>query len=453
MVFDLVALGAGPGGYSAALQAAGHGLSVALVEKGEVGGCCLNRGCVPAKAWISAAETVDHAGHMASLASEPFDYSVDFHKMAQRQRRIVSQFRKSLTAIIRKKGIKIFAGAGRFVGKNRIAVERDGSSEEIDFKHAVIAVGTEPARLFDVDPSLALDNTTVFDLPALPRSFLIVGAGAIGCEFASAMARLGSKVTLAEAEPRILPAEDREISATLARELKKQKVDIVTGVRIKSMKPGGEGVVAVFEDGRELTAGKALFSVGRRFPTGSLGLPEAGVETGKRGEIVVDERLRTSAPSIFAVGDVAGRSLLAYTAVREGRFVADYIAGEKSELANTPVPNAIFTIPEIGSVGLREEEAPASARKGTFLFRSLARAHSTGEIAGLVKVIADGETDRLLGVHIIGSRATDLVHTASVAIARNMTARELGDLLFAHPTFSEAILEAVEDVHGKSIHK
>ncbi|MGK7344190.1 MAG: dihydrolipoyl dehydrogenase [Candidatus Nitrospinota bacterium M3_3B_026] len=453
-VFDLAIIGGGPGGYSAALRGASYGLSVALMEKGEIGGTCLNRGCVPAKAWIAAAETVDHAANMAAIAASPFDYSIDFNKMTERQRKVTSQFQKSLAASLSKRGVRVISGRAEFASDREImAPTAEGGSERIEFKNALIATGSEPARLFDVDPSLALDNVSIFDVPSLPESMLIVGAGAIGCEFATAMTRLGVRVTMVEMMDRVLPMEDHEISATLARELKKLKIQVITGAKIESLEPGGPGLVARLAGGESVEAEKALVSIGRRFSTSGLGLDKAGVETGRRGEILTDNLLRSSTPNIFAAGDVAGKNMLAYTAYREGCFVADYIAGKRESLPDTPVPSAIFTIPEIGSVGVREEDAPKGARKGTFMFRALARAHIAGEIAGFVKVIADGETDRLLGVHIIGPRATDLIHTASVALSQGMTARAFGDLLFAHPTFAEAALEAAHDVHGLSIHK
>jgi dihydrolipoamide dehydrogenase len=451
--FDVLAIGAGPGGYSAALVAAGHGLSVAIVEKGEIGGACLNRGCVPAKAWISSAETVDMAEHMATLAAEPFKYAPDFKKAVAKQKAIVAQFRNSLTALLEKRGVKIIRGSARFVSPSTAVVDGADGAVEISFGKAVIATGTQPSNLFGAGPDPVLDSSSIFDMETLPSSIIIVGAGAIGCEFASALSRFGVKVTILELLPRILPVEDSEISSTLAREFKKRKIGLETGVRIVKLERAGDGATATLEDGRTVTADKALVSTGRRFPTDSLGLDTAGVKTGPRGEIVTDGLMRTSAPNIFAVGDVAGKYLLAYTAYAEGRHVADVIAGKTEEQISMIVPSAVFTIPEIGSVGVTEEKAPAGFKKGIFHFRSLARAHSAGEIAGLVKVIADGTTDKLLGVHIIGPRATDMIHIASVAMTAGMTARYFGRLIFGHPTFAEALMEAVHDVHGESIHK
>lgn len=448
--FDVLVIGAGPGGYSTALVAASHGLSVAIVEKGEIGGACLNRGCVPAKAWISSAETVDMAEHMATLAKHPFEYAPDFKKAVARQRAIVAQFCKSLTALLEKRGVKIIRGSARFTSPSTAVVD---GAVEVGFGKAVIATGTQPSNLFGAGPDPVLDSSSIFEMETLPASIIIVGAGAIGCEFASALSRFGVKVTILELMPRCLPIEDAEISSTLAREFKKRKIQVETGVRIVKLERSGDGVTATLEDGRTFTADKALVSTGRRFPTQSLGLDTADVKTGPRGEIITDGLMRTSAPNIFAVGDVAGKYLLAYTAYAEGRHVADVIAEKTIEPLCMTVPGAVFTIPEIGSVGVTEDKAPAGFKKGVFHFRSLARAHAAGEIAGFAKVIADGTTDKLLGVHIIGPRATDMIHIASVAMSAGMTARDFGRLVFCHPTFAEAIVEAVHDVHGESIHK
>ncbi len=451
--FDVAILGAGPGGYSTALAVASEGLSVALIEKGEVGGTCLNRGCVPAKAWISVAETVDHAKHMATLASKPFEYSVDFAKMLAKQKAIVGNFQKGLEASLTKKGVVLFKGEGAFQSSDEITVFCGDKTKSVKFENAVIATGTSPVKLFDLPESLVLDNTSIFNLDSAPESMIIVGAGAIGCEFASLFSRLGTAVTLVELEPKILPMEDSEISRALEREFKKAKIKILKGVGLKSLVQAENGVKAVFADGSALSAKKVLVSVGRRFDTDKLGLDKACVAVNEKGAIVTDGMMRTSAPNIYATGDVAGKYMLAYTAYKEGEFVARVIAGKNVSLGDMIVPNAIFTIPEIGSVGVTEENAPDGANIGSFLFRGLARSHATGEIAGFVKVIADAKTDKVLGVHMIGARSTDLIHIGAVAMAQGMTAKGLGNLLFAHPTFAEGLLEAVRDVHGEALHK
>ncbi|MBI4667278.1 MAG: dihydrolipoyl dehydrogenase [Nitrospinae bacterium] len=451
--FDVVVIGGGAGGYSTAVTAAGLGLSTALIEIGDIGGACLNRGCVPAKAWISSAETVDMAAHMATLTREPLAFSPDFGLAAEKQRAIVAQFKKSLETLIVKKGVQIILGRARFQAPGEISVETAEGPRALGYRYAVIATGSAPARLFNLSENAALTSDTIFNLSAPPKSLLIVGGGAIGCEFAGAMSRFGVEVTVVELLPRLLPTEDFEVSATLEREFKKRKIKVVTGTRIEEIAEADGGVTATLAGGVRLSAEKVLISVGRRFVTEGLGLENVGVTLGARGEIDTDGQMRTSARNIFAVGDVAGKHLLAYTAYAEGRRVAEIIGGVDSPASNTPVPNTIFTIPEIGSVGVTEGSAPEGYVKGTFMFRALARAHAAGEIAGFVKVVSDGASGRILGVHIIGPRATDLIHIAAVAMAAQMTVKQLGEVIFSHPTFSEALLEAVHDTHGASIHK
>ena len=336
---------------------------------------------------------------------------------------------------------------------DEITITGQGVKESITFDHAIVATGVRPQKLFDLPADIALTGESIFELEKLPASILIVGGGYIGCEFASALSRFGVSVTVVELMDRLLPMEDGDVSTTLTREFKKQKIAIYTGKAIESIQESGAGVSAKLVDGKEITAEKALISIGRDFDTSALCLDKAGVATGKRGEVMTDEKMKTSSSKIFAVGDVAGKGALAYTAYREGTFVADFIAGRADSMSETVVPNIVFTIPEIGSVGVTEEEATGEVRVGKFQFRALARAHTTGEIAGFVKVIADKESGLILGAHIIGARATDIIHIASVAISQKMTAKAFGDLLFGHPTFSEGMLEAVHDLHNLSIHK
>jgi dihydrolipoamide dehydrogenase len=451
--FEIAILGGGPGGYAAALRASHNGFKVALIERGELGGTCLNRGCVPSKAWIAAAETVDHAKLLNSVAVEPFEFAVDFKKMKARHIRIVTQFRKSLETLLTKRCVTIFNGHGRFTSPNTLAIEGDETTE-IKFENAIIATGSRAMKLFDLGPEKTLYSSSVFNINHPPKSIIVLGAGAIGCELAGVMARLGVKVTILELMPRILPIEDKDISTQMEREFKKLKVKIVKGVTVELVEETTDGIMAKTEDGQVFTAEKILVSIGRELVTDNIGLAELGVNAGGCGEVVVDDALRArGTENIYAVGDVAGRHMLAYTASNEGVIAADVIAGKSVQTDQKPVPSVVFTIPEIGSVGMTQEQAPDNANVGQFLFRGLARAHSTDEISGFVKVIADGDTDRILGVHMIGPRATDMIHTACVAMAAKMTARDLGSLLFGHPTLAECLLEAAHDVHGESLHK
>ena len=448
--YDVLVIGGGPGGYAAALRAAGAGLKTAIVEKGKLGGACLNRGCVPAKAWIAAAETVDHARLLNELSKTPLEYSPDFSKILERERKIVGQFRKSLEALLDKKGVDVHRGSGAFASPSEVTV---GGAGKLAFKSAVIATGTAPATLFGLSSDHALDTDTIFGMETLPKSMLIVGAGVAGCEFAGVFSRLGVEITMLELEKSVLPRMDGDISKVMARELGKLKVKVMTGAVITSAGAGEGFAFATLEDGSRLEAERIFITIGRSSPTGALGLDKAGVKTRENGSILVDEDYRTTAKGIYAVGDIAGKHLLAYTAYREGAYVADRIAGKEADKDFGPVPYALFTIPEAGAVGLRQEDAPAGHKVGSFMFRGLARAHATGEIAGMVKVIADGATDRILGVHMIGPRSTDMIHIAAAAMKAGMTATGLGGMLFAHPTLAEGLLEAVHDVHSKALHK
>ncbi len=451
-LYDFVVLGGGPAGYSAALRVADSGKRVLLVERESVGGVCLNRGCVPAKSWIASAEAVDHAKWLVTLDKGELTFDIDFAKVINKQKNLVESFRKNLSGLLAKRGVEVAKGDGSFISDNTVSISGEDGARKVSFANALIATGTSPMALFDLPSPYLYDSSGIMEIDRPPESILIIGGGYVGCEFAGALKRFGSQVTVLEIMDRLLPMEDREISSTLAREFKKQGIKIVTGSRIETLERDGDGVVAVTDKGKRLTAQCALVSAGRRFNTGSLNLHDAGVETGDKGEVITDDKMRTTQPNIFAAGDVAGKNMLAYTAYKEGAFVADIVTGKSATLDLAHVPRVVFTIPEIGAVGVTSDNAPDNAITGVFHFRSLARAHSTGEISGFAKVIADGETKKLLGVHIIGAGATDMIHTAMVAIASGMTVEKFADLPFAHPTFAEAMMEAAQNASGLSIH-
>ena len=453
MFFDLVVLGGGPGGYSAAIRASQNGLAVALIDQAKLGGTCLNSGCVPSKAWIATAETVDHAKLLNTVAAEPFEFVIDFEKMKLRQRRITTQFQKSLDVLMKKNNVTVIMGRGKFISERTITIDGDEPTT-ISFGSAIIATGSRPMKLFDLGPEKTLYSSSIFDMERLPKSMLILGAGPIGCELSGVMARLGVEITMIELMPRILPLEDHEISSQMEREFKKLKVKIVKDVKVDSVIETSIGITAITNGGQRLSAEKILISAGREPNTDNIGLSELGIKLGSNGELMVDGDLRIKGVNnIFAVGDVAGQNMLAYTASHEGVRVADAICGKVIPIDMPPIPSVVFTIPEIGSVGKNEEQAPDNAKVGRFLFRGLSRAHCTDEITGFVKVIADGNTDRIIGMHIIGPRATEMIHIGTVALAAKITATNFGSMLFAHPTLGECIWEAANDVNGRSLHK
>jgi dihydrolipoamide dehydrogenase len=308
---------------------------------------------------------------------------------------------------------------------------------------------------FPFDGKHIISSTDALELNEIPKSMLIVGAGVIGCEFACIYRELGTDITMVELLPRAVSTEDEEISAILERELKKKKIKLYKDVKADSVEIREDGVHTFLSNGKEITTEKVLVSIGRSFNSDGIGLEEIGVEKGERGEIKTNDELATSVPGIFAIGDVTGGILLAHVASKEAVIAARNITGARERIDYSVVPSAIFTSPEIGSVGLREHQASHMGIPyitGHFQFRALGKAHAIGEISGMIKVIAEKNSDRLLGAHIIGPHAADLIHEAAVAMRAGLTVKDIADTIHAHPTLAEGIMEACEDVHGEAIH-
>jgi dihydrolipoamide dehydrogenase len=458
--YDLAVIGAGPGGYVAAIRAAQIGGRVVLIEKEELGGTCLNLGCIPTKAMIASAEVY-------KKIKEAADYGIiiegearpDLARIIERKDKIVSNLVKGVQVLLKSRGINNIKGLARFASPTTIEVSSsDGSTETIEAAASIIATGSRPASLpaFSLDGEKIISSDEAVSLKELPGHLLIIGAGVIGCEFAFLYHELGCRVSMVEVLERPLPFEDGETSQLIQRELKKRKVDLRTGTKVEKVEPKEDGkLLATLEGGENIEADLVLVSIGRKFNTDELGLEAAGVSLGERGEIVVNERMQTSAENIYAVGDVTGGALLAHKASTEGIVAAENAMGRNRVMNYDVLPAGIFTMPEVGVVGLTEERAVKREipyRVGRFPLRALGKAMCSGEIVGQVKVIAHEETDQILGVHIVGSHASDIIHEAATAMQAGMTATELGDVIHAHPTLSEAIMEAVHDVHGQAVH-
>jgi len=452
-------IGAGPGGYVAALKAARLGAAVTIIEDTEVGGTCLNRGCIPTKALLASSEAYAKARELDAFGIE-LDGKVtpNLAKIMERKDKVVNVQVKGIRGLFKSWGVNLIEGKGSFLGPRKIeARKRDGSSEIVEADRVIVATGSRPAQIpaFPTDGKAILSSDDALKLSSIPRSMIIVGAGVIGCEWACIFRELGTEITMVEMLPRPVATEDVEISDLLSRELKKKKIKLLTGVSVEKVDASGEGVTALLKDGSRLSAEKMLVSIGRALNSEGMGLEEAGVEKGRRGEIIVDDRMQTSAEGIYAVGDVTGGILLAHVASRGGVVAAMSACGQEARIDYSTVPAAVFTSPEIASVGLREfqaDEKGIKVRTGHFQFRGLGKAHAMGEIAGFVKVIADFETDRVLGAHIIGPHAADIVHEAALAVHHGLRARDIADTIHAHPTLCEGLMEAAEDVHGEAIH-
>jgi dihydrolipoamide dehydrogenase len=384
----------------------------------------------------------------------------DLETLVKRKNKVVENLVKGVHALFKRWKIDLYEGTGILQDRNTIRVKKpDGAEVEIGADKVILATGSKPASI----PQFPYDNRDIFssdwavDMPEVPASLLIVGAGVIGCEFACIFSELGSIVTMVELLDRVLPLEDGDISKLFARELKKKKIKAVTGTKVAAVKkdPGG-ALLSTLENGDEIRTDKMLVSVGRVPNVEGLGLETLGVEQGRGGFIKVNARMETNVEGIYAAGDVVGGMMLAHVAAAEGLVAVESALGKDKEISYDVVPSGIFTHPEIGTVGLKEEEAKEKGlpvKIGRFQYRLLGKAHAIDEIAGEVKIIAEAATDRVLGVHILGAHAADLVHEGALAIRHGLKASDLAGMIHAHPTLSEAIQEAAHDVHGLAIHQ
>lgn len=452
-------IGGGPGGYVAALKAAQLGAQVTVIEQAEVGGTCLNRGCIPTKTLIASAEVLHKAKNLADYGIDSGgSFSPNLAKIMERKDRVVSVQVKGIRALFKSWNIALVEGKGSLLSPGKIQVrKREGIEETVEADTMIIATGSRPAQipLFPFDGKDILSSDDVIAMREIPGSLLIVGAGVIGCEFAALFSEFGTRVTMVEALERALFTEDIEVSELLEREFKKKGVTLMTGVRVAKVERGEGGLHALLSDGREVIAEKVLVSVGRSFNTEEMGLEAVGVQTGNRGEIIADGKMETAVKGIYAVGDVVGGMLLAHKASQEGIVAAHNACGGEMTMDYSVVPSAIFTSPEIASVGLREHQAKEKGIPyvtGHFLYRALGKAHAAGEISGFFKIIADRGSDRILGAHLMGAHASDLIHEIAVAMQAGLKARDVAGTIHAHPTFSEGIREAFEDIHGEAIH-
>ncbi len=456
----LTIIGAGPGGYVAAIRAAQMGAQVTVVEENEVGGTCLNRGCIPTKTLIASTEALEHARNAAEFGIElTGEVRYNLNKIRERKDRVVELQIKGIRALFKSRGITLISGKGSLLSEDVVrSVQTDGATQDIRSDRIIIATGSRPARVagFPFDGETVMTSDDAVQLKSVPKHLLIIGAGVIGCEFAFIYRSLGSAVTLVELLPRALSTEDEDMSGIIERELKKAKIALITSASVVTIVKTAGGVMTTsLSSGQEVKADAVLVSIGRSLNTEHLRLEDAGLAAGSRGEITVNEKMETSIPGIYAVGDVTGKMMLAHVASHQGIVAAENALGGDEHMNYASVPAGIFTRPEIGSVGLREHQAREqgiAVSVGRFPYRALGKAHAAGEITGLFKVIADAATDRVLGVHICGARASDLVHEGALAIRLGATARQLGDMVHAHPTFAEGIGEAAEDVFGRAIH-
>lgn len=452
-------LGAGPGGYVAAIKAAQLGVQVTVIEDTEVGGTCLNKGCIPTKTLLATTELLHKTKNSIEFGIEiSGQVTPNLSKIMERKNKVVSTQVKGIRSLFKSWGITLIEGRGTVISPEKIEVQkRDGSTDIVGADRIIIATGSRPAQLplFPFDGDHILSSDDALTIKSVPKTLIIIGAGVIGCEFAFIFSELGADITMLEIMPRALSTEDPEISETLERELKKKKIKLMTGVKVTGVQGRHDGIHVYLEEGKELVAEKLLVSVGRALNSDGIGVEAVGIEKGPKGEIVVNEKMETNIGGMYAIGDVTGGLLYAHVASREGIIAAKNIIGADQKMDYSVVPATIFTSPEIATVGLKENQAAEKGIKvktGHFQFRAIGKAHVMGEITGFIKVISDETSDRILGVHIIGPHASDLIHEAALAMKAGLKTKDIAETIHSHPTLSEGMMEAAEDVHGEAIH-
>ena len=452
-------LGAGPGGYVAAIRAAQLGAKVTVIENRSLGGVCLNWGCIPSKALLSVVELgekLKKAHDLGLRLSGPPTY--DPAQMVTRKNRVVNGLVNGIATLFKHWDVSHVQGTGRLVNDRTVRVIlADGTETSVQADGIVIATGSSSPDLpmFPVDGYDIMTSQEALEIPRIPERLLIIGGGVEGCEFASLYAGLGSRVTVVEMLPRLLPLEDEEISACIERELKKRQVRIIVGNSVKSAEKTDAGMTSELADGERMDCDAILIAVGRRCHSMGIGLEEVGVKLGDKGEIEVDDHLETNVPGVYAIGDVVGKAMLAHVASAQGKVAVENLAGNPKTMNYDVVPAGIFTLPEIGRVGLTEREIRERGivpNIGRFRYSALGKAHAAGDTAGFVKILADPKTDLVLGAHLAGAHAADLVHETALAMQMNAKARDVAGMIHAHPTHAEALMEAFEDVEGMAVH-
>ncbi len=459
--FDLVVIGSGPGGYVAAIRAAQLGMRVACVEKyPSLGGTCLNVGCIPSKALLDSSEHFHHAQHGLAAHGIRATAELDLGAMMKRKDTVVRGLTSGIEGLFRKNRVTRFAGAGRIVAAGRVEVTGEKGTETVETRRILVATGSKPAAL----PGIAYDgrrivhSTDALTLPEVPARMIVVGAGAIGLELGSVWMRLGAEVLVLEFQDRIVPGMDAASGAALRKALERQGMKFELSASARAARVEGDRVVVTVEAGgtsRDEIADVMLVAVGRRPYTDGLGAAEAGLELDAKGRIVVDERFETRVPGIFAIGDVIAGPMLAHKAEEEGVAAVEFMAGQRPHLAYECIPNVVYTWPELASVGLTLEQAKergTAVRVGTFPFMANGRARAMNERDGQVTIVADAETDRILGAHILGPRASDLIAELAFAMEMGASAEDVARSVHAHPTLPEAVKEAALAVAGRAIH-
>lgn len=460
--FDVVVIGSGPGGYIGAIRCAQLGMKTAIIERyNTLGGTCLNVGCIPSKALLDSSEHFHNAVH--NFAEHGIDVGkpkADIKQMIKRKAEVVKQTSSGISFLMKKNKITTFNGHGSFVNKNTVRITAaDGKTTDISAKNIIIATGSKPSTLpgITIDKKRIITSTEALELQEIPKHLIVIGGGVIGLELGSVYARLGSKVSVVEYTNSIIGTMDGALGAELQKVLKKQGMEFYLGHKVTGVSSKGKEVVVTADDmakgaAVELKGDYCLVAVGRRPYTDGLNLEATGLKTDERGRIAVNDHLETGVAGIYAIGDVVRGAMLAHKAEEEGVYVAERIAGQHPHINYNLIPGVVYTWPEVAGVGYTEEQLKQAGKKyktGSFPFKASGRARASMDLDGFIKVLADADTDEILGVHMIGPRAADMIGEAVVAMEYRASAEDIGRMSHAHPTFSEAMKEACLDATGK----
>jgi dihydrolipoamide dehydrogenase len=453
--YDVVIIGAGPGGYPAGLIAGLKGLKTLIVEKDKIGGVCLNRGCIPTKFFLQVSQLWEEIKTASEWGIEIPTLELNYAFLNDRKEKLISSLRSGIEFLLKKRGVEVIYGQAKIISGNEVLIISDNGQKSVKAKNIIVATGSVPVELkgFEFDHKQILSSDSILDLDHVPESLLIIGGGVIGVEFANHFSRLGSRVYIVEIMDRILPNMEPEVSKTLETVFKKSGIEIYTSSRVKNMNKSDKGVEVILENDKVITVEKVLVATSRRANINGV-WENINLET-EKGFIRVDEYLKTNIEDIYAIGDVKGGLMLAHSASYEARIVIENIGGKKIKPDYSAIPLCIYTRPEIAMAGLKEQEA---RQKGydlkivKFPFQALGKARVISQTDGFVKLIADRSTETILGAHLIGPHVTEIISILSVAIKFKIPYDELKDMVSPHPTVSEAIQEAIEILNGSPLH-
>lgn len=455
--FDIVIIGAGPGGYVAAIRAAQMGAKAAIIEKDKVGGTCLNRGCIPTKALYYSALALTSARHAMDFGVDLGEIKFDLGRAIDRKDAVVRKLVGGVEQLLKGNGVEVLRGDGEIESPGRVAVKKPEGAETVGCKSIIVATGSEPAMIpaFNIDRVNVITSTEALNLRKVPESILIIGGGVMGCEFATLFSAFGSRVMIVELLPAILSTEDKQVARVILKRYKETGVSVLTEVNVDKVEAVENGVKTTLKDGREFLTEKVLVTIGRSFNSPGLGLEKIGVNL-DRGRVTVNEKMETNVRGVYAIGDVTGKMLLAHVASVQGGVAVSNALGKVKSMDYSVVPAGIFTDPEIASVGLKEKEAEEKGMQvnvGRFPYAASGKALGMGETEGFVQIVADPATDRVLGCSIVGAHATDLLSEVALAVRTGAKVEDITGTIHAHPTLPEIVLEAAEDVHGMAVHK